>query len=70
MLVLAAVLGSLLTTGAFYLKKDKDNSVTVEYLYPRPLFWEQVTQLIENGEVVPLGFYGSRKKCYPCGSAI
>jgi len=54
MLVLAAVLGSLLTTGAFYLKKDKDNA-TVEYLSKAPVLGASYT-VNQKGESIPLDF--------------
>jgi serine protease Do len=62
-LFLAAVLGSVLTTGAFYLLED-NKSVTVEHLSSTPVLGASYV-VNEDGEVVPLEFTGVAKSVTP-----
>jgi Do/DeqQ family serine protease len=63
MLILAAVLGSVLTTGAFYLVGDH-NRVTVEHLSSAPVHGASYV-VNEKGEVVPLEFTDVAKRVTP-----
>ncbi len=64
MLILAAIIGSALTTGA-YLVLDKENGkVTVEHLSGTPVVGAAYT-VNKDGEVVPLEFTGVAKKVTP-----